>query len=528
MGDIIISTIVFVIVIFIGIVFCIREDIYVGKIGGFVYLSIALLFKAFKFLIKNPTKAPKFIYESNSKYTNSCKRCKKSSYKHWKEKNFSFCNLSEDEVAIGIYTLILLIFAYIFSFDVFGIKSTKDALKILEIVFAGLIGVIMLKITKKSTEEFKKQYEDSIKTTTFYTQLMNEVYSLDKELKNFYEFENKAKIRKCCDYCFISDINSVDPDAGLNPKQKFPIRVLAICEGKNIQVKDSLKVYSMPKLLIENRSELMKAHNHSTIKNNIMIRLDNITIDKEEILLETSRTKYFDFLIGNRAMDYEFSGKLTPRKCFAPGHLFPKLKESKFANLLGVNMMVVCKDKYNKEQVVFVKRSDKLSIEKGLLGNGVQGALKFKNLFDIGKHEIDDKERQGQISEKNIFIALAKELEDELGVVVDDFEKRNFLKTVYYDYVEGKPQLYCEVRLDERDKNSKLEDIKKNVEENEKIIGNYGPKTDGKKIVTIPLNEMSKVFVGPYGIIYKDTFYKMVPSASYPVAQFIESIKDKN
>ena len=65
MGDIIISTIVFVIVIFIGIVFCIREDIYVGKIGGFVYLSIALLFKAFKFLIKNPTKAPKFIYESN-------------------------------------------------------------------------------------------------------------------------------------------------------------------------------------------------------------------------------------------------------------------------------------------------------------------------------------------------------------------------------------------------------------------------------------------------------------------------------
>ena len=114
----------------------------------------------------------------------------------------------------------------------------------------------------------------------------------------------------------------------------YPVECLWMRKGSEKIVFEDRpeKFYELPKQIADNSKEIMDAHSTSAVYNQINIRLDDIKLDpdKNQVVLHTSRTQYFDSLLTNRACDYVFSDrKTTVRELYEPGPFIIPLSVSK-------------------------------------------------------------------------------------------------------------------------------------------------------------------------------------------------------
>ncbi len=411
-------------------------------------------------------------------------------------------NLISQDIFIRLSLNIIVLFFAIKIYKTFDLDEYLDIT-----VFTAAIAILLIDffiVTIINFVSVKK--EDSLKTTDDYKSLIKK-YPLDKKYGYFYEFKNTkldkipSKVRRK----FYED----DDDFNFNEDQVFPIRKLADCKCKEISLRDREEIFQMEESLKENLNILKDVHKNSNIYNNKCIRLDDVTELEDKVILKTSRTSYFDFCASNRMIDYVHKNKRTIRDDLLYGPLFPSLSESPLSNLLGFNCSVVTSDGY----LIFIKRGSNVSIEKDKLGLGVQASVKYMYTHaEEGKKIIDI---------EDIYRSVEMEFVDELGVSLHSPEKigKN-LVDVYYDYVEGKPQLYFEFFLDNEDKNSSLKEISAYLAKKDKSMIK-----DGNSILAIPLKRTENIYISSFALAYEDQYYSMVPSASYCVARFLENIR---
>lgn len=411
-----------------------------------------------------------------------------------------FTNIISKDIFLRLFFNFIILIVTIKVYKIFNLKDYLDIT-----VFTAAIFILLIDFFIVSTINFvSTKTEDSLKTTDDYSKLISK-YPLDEKYGYLYEFKNTKlnKIPHNIRRRFYKD----DWNFNFYEKEVFPVRKLCSCKGKEIILKDSDDIYRMSDDLLENLNILKDVHKNSNIYNNKSIRLDGVTEQNGRITLKTSRTTYFDFCASNRMIDYVKKNKRTIRDDHLFGPLFPTLEESGMSNLLGFNCMVVSSDGH----LIFIKRGNNVSIEKGKLGVGIQASVKYMYThIDKGKKIIDI---------NDIYRSVYREFQDEIGVTLSDPESIGGCFTdVYYDYVEAKPQLYFEFYLNEDDNGSSLKDIEAYVSKKDKSM-----LKDGNSVVAIPFDMCEDIYVSNFALAYKDSYYSMVPSASYCVARFLEN-----
>ena len=295
-----------------------------------------------------------------------------------------------------------------------------------------------------------------------------------------------------------------------------------LIKGKEINIFDRKdKQYKLPEEIASFRNEISRAHNYSKTYNQLNIRLDAITETDDTINLTFSRTTYFDSLMTNRAMDFQFNGT-TVRNLFGYGPFLKSLEESQLSNHLGYNGLVETEDNY----FVFILRHKNVSISKNTLQVSVGASLK-------SKYALNEK---GEISKEGIVDAIREEIVDELNLEkLEKYEERKQeifsefgFDSIYYAYRElvegGKPQLlfYTKIKVG-------LEELKKaysNGVSNKKIKKNseFALKRDGYKAIFVQRNEMKDIYVTPDGFTIGGKFYKAVPTMTASFALLIKEI----
>lgn len=292
-------------------------------------------------------------------------------------------------------------------------------------------------------------------------------------------------------------------------EEKCP--VICLCQRKRtdppytflIRESEGQKRYELPKQVSDRADVLMNAHRYSTVYNRQNVRLDDLKREGNKVVLEYSATMYFDSLITNRAMDYDWGDGKTVREVYEPGPFLNSLKDSKLSNHLGFNGFVETSDgKY-----IFVMRYGKVSIGKRTLANSIGASMKTEYCLD------DDR----RFTEDGLYTAIHREIRDELKIeiadeAIKDEKKRADIFAFYRDVVEGgKPQFLFYYKTDLS--SSKLQEIfkggvKKDKKKRKKFL------TDGKKLIFIPKEELESLVLTP-GSLQRGNgkTYKMMPSA---------------
>lgn len=136
-------------------------------------------------------------------------------------------------------------------------------------------------------------------------------------------------------------------------------------------VEDSTVMYELPIVIQANYKSILEAHQESHLYNQLVIRVRDWGYEAGKLSLRTERSSYFNSMVTNRAMDYDF-GEITVRKLFEYGPRISPLSVSKLSNHLGFNAFLITEDGY----VPFVKRGRGVSIGKGTFGDSIGASLK--------------------------------------------------------------------------------------------------------------------------------------------------------
>ena len=382
--------------------------------------------------------------------------------------------------------------------------SGLDFFKKIDItVFVAIIVAFIVNILAKSLAAFIHMKLEDI------TKLSDDYESIIKQYpgQEVISYENKADL-DCI--CFRKKLNQGEI--------KFPIildKLLVDATFKIVDFKN--KQYELPQIVKDNYDEIMQAHEFSDVYNQLNIRLDNYKFDtnKNLLTLETSRTTYFDSLVTNRAMDYEWGFKCTNRKLLEYGPFVNSLSESKLSNHLGFNGFVETSD----NKIIFVHRSNNVSIGKGTLGSSIGASLKTMYALDDNKN----------FTETLLVNSMKKEIKDELCIQPDcyEFSQKNII-ALYRDLVEGgKPQFLFYVKI----KNTS-EEVKQmfynNKCKNKKHLQDK-LKKDGNKLMFIDSHILTgeNIAIFPESIIYNKTRYITLPSVSASIVILRKYFKAK-
>ena len=275
--------------------------------------------------------------------------------------------------------------------------------------------------------------------------------------------------------------------------------------------------YELPAQVAEKSDIIMSAHGHSKVYNNRNIRLDNLKQEGNRITLSYSMTMYFDSLITNRAMDYDWGNGKTIREVYEPGPFLSSLEESKLSNHLGFNGFVETSDK----KFIFVMRYGRISIGKRTLANSIGASMKTA-------YCLDDRRK---FTPKGLEKAIRGEIKDELKIPIredDDLCKEIF--AFYRDVVEGgKPQFlfYYQTKLSAEEVEKMFKAAVK--EDKKKKRGTF--LTDGKKLIFIPREELAELELMPGSLKRKSgKRYRMMPSAVASVEmlkEFLGGVRDE-
>lgn len=284
----------------------------------------------------------------------------------------------------------------------------------------------------------------------------------------------------------------------------------------NIELDKNKSKYILPKQIADNSSKIFTAHANSVVFNNRNIRLNDLAICDGKIVLTYGFTTYFDSLLTNRAMDYQFISGRTVREIYEPGPFLSTLSESKLSNHLGFNGFVELSD----GNIIFVKRGNKLSIAKGLWQQSVGASLKTKYCIN-DKHEL---------TIKGISKAICMEINDELKLGLS-YEKEQFEHTIfafYRDLVEGgKPQFLFYYKMKECNKEQFITNFKNEMKKKKQKKENAKKQNiDGSNFAFFKLEELKQCnFSENYMITRNNDKYRMMPSS---IASIIMLLNNAN
>ncbi len=385
------------------------------------------------------------------------------------------------QMAVLFVPLLIILIQKINAGD-FSWDGFFDISILISFLFAFLCG----NIAKAITQYVSAKFEDSTKLTENYEWLVKK-YSNE----NMVSYQNKQfpviplVLRKAQDQAFDIVFNH------------------DMCEKK----------YELPKQVSENSDWLMQAHKHSTVYNNMNVRINNIKHHDNQLLITYSKTTYYDSLITNRAMDYELSNGKTIREIYEPGPFMNYLSDSKMSNHLGFNGFIETKD----GKIVLVVRGDNLSIGKNTLADSIGAAYKTK-------HGLDENRR---MSVETLRKAIRMEIQDELKIKIrEDVKLEQTIFAFYRDMVEGgKPQFLFYYKLPDLT----VEQFKKNFEKEKKSTDKKNVIIDGERFVFLGLEEMKECQIHPEKIVLPNgKEYKMMPSASAAIVMLLEHCDKKN
>ena len=206
-------------------------------------------------------------------------------------------------------------------------------------------------------------------------------------------------------------------------------------KAKNICFIDNpTAFYKVPDIILPYYAELLSAHAASYTENAITYRLMDEPNDRgESIGIKISRTRYFDHLVMNRAIDFTIGKVFTVRKlCEFKKRLSP-LSDEVLPNQIGVNAIVLFSD----GRTIIPKRSLLATVAK----NKVTSSLAIR---------LDAEDQSVALTEEMVHANFKKEMKKRLGF--SDAE----LKTAYDIqligigrdlYEAGKPQFYFTINF---------------------------------------------------------------------------------
>lgn len=360
-----------------------------------------------------------------------------------------------------------------------GTLNIENLLDIKTLV-AIIIAFICQSISIAIVNIVEKHYEDAIKLTTNYTNLIKK-YSRTKLLS------------------YRGEI--------------FPVELLLFRTEDdtsfNLQFdhSHSLNRYELPKQIAANSTYLMNAHKHSKIYNRLNIRLDNIAIENNAISLQYSQTFYFDSMITNRAMDYKLENGKSIREIYEPGPFLCPLNKSKFSNHLGFNGFIELAD----GKIIFVLRDKNLSIGKNTLACSIGASLK-------SEYALNDDMKFTKVGLNN---AIIKEIKDELNIDIQ--ENTDLTDSIFVfcrDVLEGgRPQFIFYRKIENLTSSDFVKQFQSRNKSDEKRI----KKIDGTKFEFLSVKELSKCNILSSKLILPNKKeYKMMPLASASLALLLK------
>lgn len=404
-----------------------------------------------------------------------------------------------------IIVLILILYKNLYLHEV-ELKSLFD----LTLIISLFITLVATRISMSLTKIFKRKLEDPEKLTIDYKELIGRY---EKSIGHMFVHQNqthrKYKSGRRCSSC--------DP---LDKKGSCDAYIIPAILGtglvnKKLIIHDKQNLYRLPEEVRQRRGEIMKAHMYSKVYNQLCIRVDDALVSGEELLLYTSRTHYFDSLVTNRAMDYEWEPKLTNRELLNPGPYFESLKESQLSNHLGWNAFLETLD----GDIIFEVRGKKVSVAKNSLGSTIGISVKTKIALD----DCRDFSLQGLI--QNIKFELAQ------NFCLEEEDYQSDLETsfvaFYRDMVEGgKPQLLSYIKLNK----TTDELFQKNATGSCKLKNSIfagkcsvlKTKSKKKKFMFVGNEIVKQAYISPDSLILGNRIHRTVPSAAISLSLVLE------
>lgn len=419
-------------------------------------------------------------------------RLKKSFYK--------LLNKIFTETVIEVLFMLIILAAIFLTLDLNGQNFFS---KIDVTVFLAVVVAFIVNMIKTSVSKFiRKKIEDNNKLSDDYKYLIKQ-YPCEKKLITH---KNTIKIHPVL---YKKTLKGYKNDV-----IKFPVILERILYNTNFEIKDSQEQYVLPERIKENYEKIMQAHEFSDVYNQLNVRLNDYSYDEQsnKLTLITSRTTYFDSLVTNRAMDYKWGSKSSNREIYDFGPFVNTLKQSKLSNHLGFNGFVETADK----KIIFVNRSNNVSIGKGTLGNSIGASLKTMYALD----------EEMRFTEKGLVESMVKEIFDELKLQEEDFQfsTKNII-AIYRDLVEGgKPQLLFYAKTNKTSQQVN-EEFLIATKTKEKAYLQTKLAMDGNELIFIDRDKLNDIFITPEMIIYNGKSYLTMPSASAAIVILMNYLK---
>jgi hypothetical protein len=281
---------------------------------------------------------------------------------------------------------------------------------------------------------------------------------------------------------------------------------------------NATKMYELPDEIAKRSDWMLKAHVDALKYNSRTVRLDDLKKCGNQVMLTYSNVTYWDLLMTNRAMDYEWEDGRKTRDVYEPGPYISPLASSKMANHIGFNGFIDFKG----HGILFTQRSGHLSVGKRTLGTNV--SAKLEPSFDYKKKEF--------LTTDKLYQAVADAINKELKYLRINNEKMTISKTdvegcifaFYRDLVEGgKPQFLFYYRLefediDNLDIQFEPSGQKKQIRKDKKDA-----KIDGSQYIFLTIEQLKNAKLEPHGITLSESgeYYKMTPSAVASVVMLL-------
>ncbi len=222
---------------------------------------------------------------------------------------------------------------------------------------------------------------------------------------------------------------------------------------KEVDVNDSdAFTYQLDPIIAANFAAILDAHKASFIKNIPMVRLDDYHHDADSglLTLDVSRTMFYNDLVTNRAMDYEFAGNMTVRDVFESRPHISSLRDSKMSNHIGINALV-----FYRGHLILAHRGINSTMSKNNITSTVAIGLSEETVIHTRPEGTvgENVELSREDVKRDIILSRLSEAFDSLTyadvrrLADDGYIKVYFLGFGQLLYMGGKPQFYYAVTI---------------------------------------------------------------------------------
>ena len=295
----------------------------------------------------------------------------------------------------------------------FGIFTVDTIANLLSIFF----GFIISHLTLGVFTIVSIKLEDSIKVSNDTTKLSS-IYA-DEKCKKIVKLNN-------------TETTVLYNDLIVNKDYK-----IKVVDNKN-------KVFQPDDFIMDNFHSLLKAHQYSTIRNMLTVRLDSVkkTAD-DEFTLFVSRSTYFNHLITNRAADFKLESGISLRDYYEYGPNVTSLEDSVMSNHIGIIALVYLND----GTLLLPRRKGTSTISKNKITSSIATRLNIPDDCNITcDYLLKGCVLEGLVSRLNI---------DPLYLKKKDVDIK-FLGCGQDIYEVGKPHLFYKVVLNNMDRKDYL------------------------------------------------------------------------